>query len=101
MARASLDLVVCLNPLSTLPAELAAVVGPYNGYARNADAHKRVMRKHQAANDELRTTSTGLDADIHKVATQEWNKVVSLGANTPMTALGEAVRFLRAALSGE
>ncbi|WP_347353309.1 LAGLIDADG family homing endonuclease, partial [Intrasporangium sp.] len=25
-------------------AELAAVVGPYNGYARNADAHKRVMR---------------------------------------------------------
>ena len=27
-------------------AELAAVVGPYAGYARNADAHKRVMRKH-------------------------------------------------------
>ncbi len=36
-------------------AELAEVVGPYAGYARNADAHKRVMRKHQAANDELRT----------------------------------------------
>ena len=32
-------------------AEMAAVVGPYAGYARNADAHKRVMRKHQAAND--------------------------------------------------
>ena len=32
-------------------AELAAIVGPYAGYARNADAHKRVMRKHQAAND--------------------------------------------------
>ena len=32
-------------------AELAAVVGPYAGYARNADAHKRVMRKHAAAND--------------------------------------------------
>ena len=32
-------------------AELAAVVGPYAGYARNAEAHKRVMRKHQAAND--------------------------------------------------
>src|SRR4051812_21830083 len=27
-------------------AELAAVVGPYDGYARNADAHRRVMRKH-------------------------------------------------------
>jgi ribonucleoside-diphosphate reductase alpha chain len=32
-------------------AELAAIVGPYAGYARNADAHKRVMRKHAAAND--------------------------------------------------
>ncbi|HET6151710.1 MAG TPA: vitamin B12-dependent ribonucleotide reductase, partial [Marmoricola sp.] len=32
-------------------AELAGVVGPYAGYARNAEAHKRVMRKHQAAND--------------------------------------------------
>ena len=36
-------------------AELAGVVGPYDGYARNADAHKRVMRKHQAANDAIRT----------------------------------------------
>ncbi len=61
-------------------AELADVVGTYAGYARNADAHQRVMRKHQAANDELRTTSTGIDADIHKVATREWDKVVSLGA---------------------
>ncbi len=32
-------------------AELAAIVGPYDGYARNADGHKRVMRKHAAAND--------------------------------------------------
>jgi ribonucleoside-diphosphate reductase alpha chain len=61
-------------------AELADVVGPYNGYARNADAHQRVMRKHQAANDELRPTSTGIDAAIHKVATREWSKVVTLGA---------------------
>ena len=61
-------------------AELAEVVGTYAGYARNADAHQRVMRKHQAANDEMRTTSTGIDADIHKVATREWNKVVTLGA---------------------
>ena len=35
-------------------AELAGVVGPYDGYARNADAHKRVMRKHAAANDDIR-----------------------------------------------
>ena len=36
-------------------AELAGVVGPYDGYARNAEPHTRVMRKHQAANDEIRT----------------------------------------------
>ena len=36
-------------------AELAGIVGPYEGYARNAEAHKRVMRKHAAANDCVRT----------------------------------------------
>ncbi len=35
-------------------AELAGVVGPYDGYARNAEPHTRVMRKHQAANDTVR-----------------------------------------------
>ncbi|MCE1178563.1 MAG: vitamin B12-dependent ribonucleotide reductase [Micrococcales bacterium] len=59
-------------------AELAAVVGPYNGYARNADAHKRVMRKHQAANDHIRTIGT-MDADIHRVATKAWDAVVKTG----------------------
>ncbi len=60
-------------------AELAAVVGPYNGYARNADAHQRVMRKHQAANDDARTFD-GLDKPIHAAAAAEWAQVVSLGA---------------------
>ncbi len=49
-------------------AELAAIVGPYAGYARNADAHNRVMRKHQAANDAVRTLPE--DAAIHALATQ-------------------------------
>ncbi len=59
-------------------AELAGVVGPYAGYARNADAHKRVMRKHQAANDEIRTLGA-MDADIHKVATRAWDAVIRTG----------------------
>jgi ribonucleoside-diphosphate reductase alpha chain len=59
-------------------AELAAVVGPYAGYARNADAHKRVMRKHQAANDSLRTLDV-MDGDVHKLATKSWDAVVRLG----------------------
>ena len=59
-------------------AELAAVVGPYAGYARNADAHKRVMRKHQAANDKLRPLDA-MDGDIHRLATKAWDDVVKLG----------------------
>ena len=35
-------------------AELAGVVGAYEGFARNATAHARVMRKHAAANDSAR-----------------------------------------------
>jgi ribonucleoside-diphosphate reductase alpha chain len=59
-------------------AEMAAVVGPYNGYARNSDAHKRVMRKHASANDSIRTIHT-MDKDIHRVATKAWDDVVKLG----------------------
>ncbi len=59
-------------------AELAAVVGPYAGYARNADAHKRVMRKHQAANDVVRTLGAH-DSAVHKEATKAWAEVQKLG----------------------
>lgn len=59
--------------------ELAAVVGPYAGYARNAAAHQRVMRKHQGANDSVRTLGV-MDKDIHQLATKAWEDVVTLGA---------------------
>jgi ribonucleoside-diphosphate reductase alpha chain len=59
-------------------AELAGIVGPYEGYARNADAHKRVMRKHQAANDALHTVDA-MDGDIHKRATAAWADVIKIG----------------------
>ncbi|MEP6629565.1 MAG: vitamin B12-dependent ribonucleotide reductase, partial [Lapillicoccus sp.] len=59
-------------------AELAAIVGPYAGYARNADAHKRVMRKHQAANDDIRTLDA-MDRGVHALATKAWAEVVALG----------------------
>ena len=60
-------------------AELAAVVGPYAGYARNASAHQKVMRKHQAANDDLALTEKS-DAPVLEAATEEWARVVELGA---------------------
>jgi ribonucleoside-diphosphate reductase alpha chain len=59
-------------------AELAGVVGPYEGYARNAEAHKRVMRKHAAATDSVRT-STSLDADVLKLAEKEWAECLRVG----------------------
>ena len=59
-------------------AELAGIVGPYTGYARNAEAHKRVMRKHQAANDTVRTHHVA-DAQVHTFATQAWADVIKLG----------------------
>ncbi len=59
-------------------AEIAGVVGPYAGYARNADAHKRVMRKHQSANDSIRTLDV-MDHGVHKLAIQAWDDVIKIG----------------------
>jgi len=59
-------------------AELAGVVGPYAGYARNAEAHKRVMRKHAAANDEIRTLDE-MDRAIHAAATKQWQQCLKTG----------------------
>jgi ribonucleoside-diphosphate reductase alpha chain len=55
-------------------AELAEVVGPYAGFARNADAHRRVMRKHQAANDAIRPLHVA-DEQVHQLATKMWSEV--------------------------
>jgi ribonucleoside-diphosphate reductase alpha chain len=60
-------------------AELAAVVGPYDGYARNAAAHKRVMAKHAEAGKAM-TVSEGEDRAILTAATQAWDECLKLGA---------------------
>ncbi|WP_182113892.1 MULTISPECIES: vitamin B12-dependent ribonucleotide reductase [unclassified Actinotalea] len=52
-------------------AQLAGVVGPYEGYRLNEAGHKRVMRKHAAANDDIRTLGS-MDAGIHAAATKVW-----------------------------
>jgi ribonucleoside-diphosphate reductase alpha chain len=59
-------------------AELAGIVGPYDGYARNADAHRRVMRKHAAANDSVRTVSS-LDGDVLRLANRAWEDCLRIG----------------------
>ncbi|MGH3396471.1 MAG: LAGLIDADG family homing endonuclease [Streptosporangiaceae bacterium] len=59
-------------------AELAAVVGPYDGYARNATAHKRVMSKHAGASTQIRTMG-GMDSDILTLANKAWRDCLKLG----------------------
>ncbi|GFJ88823.1 hypothetical protein Prum_024650 [Phytohabitans rumicis] len=59
-------------------AELAGVVGPYDGYARNAEPHKRVMRKHAAANDAIKPTGSVATAIVRE-ATKQWQQGNKLG----------------------
>ena len=59
-------------------AELAGVVGAYEGYARNIDGHKRVMRKHQAASEAVKSV-TSLDGDVLKLATAAWQEGNKIG----------------------
>ena len=59
-------------------AELAAVVGPYDGYARNATAHKRVMSKHAAASAAIRPLG-GIDKAILAAANKAWQECLEIG----------------------
>ena len=52
-------------------AELAGVVGPYEGFEKNKDGHIRIMNKHEAANSQVRGVSA-IDAQVHEAATEQW-----------------------------
>ena len=60
-------------------AELAAVVGPYDGYEKNKDGHTRIMLKHEAANSQVRAVSE-IDAQVHAAATEQWALNTLIGA---------------------
>ena len=63
-------------------AELAAAVGPYDGYERNAKPHKRVIRKHADASENIRSISTDGTrdprpgqrhlAEVHRARRDKW-----------------------------
>ncbi|MER5454234.1 vitamin B12-dependent ribonucleotide reductase [Micromonospora sp. NPDC002389] len=59
-------------------AELAGIVGAYDGYARNAEPHKRVMRKHAAANDQIKPAGTVATAVVRE-ATKQWTQGNKIG----------------------
>jgi ribonucleoside-diphosphate reductase alpha chain len=59
-------------------AELAGVVGTYDGYPRNATAHKRVMHKHADASKQIKTLG-GMDEAVLSAANKAWDKCLALG----------------------
>jgi ribonucleoside-diphosphate reductase alpha chain len=59
-------------------AQLAAVVGPYEGYARNSVAHRRVMKQHADANGVAKRMDD-LDTPVWAAATEAWQDVLRLG----------------------
>jgi ribonucleoside-diphosphate reductase alpha chain len=59
-------------------AELAGIVGPYEGFAPNATAHARVMRKHAAASSAAQHQTT-LDIDVWAEANKAWDACLSTG----------------------
>lgn len=59
-------------------AELAAAVGPYEGYARNSEAHKRIMKQHSDANDTAKRMDD-LDTPVWAAASEAWQDVLRLG----------------------
>jgi ribonucleoside-diphosphate reductase alpha chain len=59
-------------------AELAGVVGPYDGFARNAAAHKRVIDKHLSASASIKGLG-GLDEPILAAANDAWQQCKAIG----------------------
>ncbi|MBV9728983.1 MAG: vitamin B12-dependent ribonucleotide reductase, partial [Pseudonocardiales bacterium] len=59
-------------------AQLAGVVGAYNGYARNAEGHTRVMRRHAAANADAQRVDE-LDTPVWEAAARAWQECLSIG----------------------
>jgi ribonucleoside-diphosphate reductase alpha chain len=59
-------------------AELARIVGPYDGYARNETAHKHVMAKHAEASARIQPLG-GIDDVILSAANDAWRDCLALG----------------------
>ena len=59
-------------------AELAAAVGPYDGYERNAKPHKRVIGKHADASENIRPIGT-MEREILDLAKETWQECIDLG----------------------
>ena len=61
-----------------MSAELAKVVGPYDGYERNAAPHNRVMRMHADASAGVEPAAS-FDKTILDLANKTWRECLTLG----------------------
>jgi ribonucleoside-diphosphate reductase alpha chain len=61
-----------------MSAELARIVGPYDGYERNAAPHQRVMHMHADASAQAPSAAT-FDKDILDLANKTWQECLTLG----------------------
>lgn len=59
-------------------AELAAVVGAYEGFAKNKAGHERVMAKHESASHQLRSVSA-IDSSVIQAANEQWALNTQIG----------------------
>jgi ribonucleoside-diphosphate reductase alpha chain len=58
-------------------AEVAAAIGPYDGYAENREPHNAVMRMHRDASHEI--DSELVETPLLESAQQTWDEAVELG----------------------
>jgi len=58
-------------------AEIAAAIGAYDEYAKNREAHNRVMQMHRDAAYEI--DPGGLKGDLLEAARETWDEAVALG----------------------
>ena len=68
------------NPTS---AKIAAVQGPFEGYAPNADAMLRVIRKHRAAADEIERSLGTWTAQAQTLAAELETLTRAVERNSP------------------
>ncbi|MGH3694252.1 MAG: vitamin B12-dependent ribonucleotide reductase [Pseudonocardiaceae bacterium] len=59
-------------------AEIAGVVGAYDGYARDAEGHTRVMRMHAEANNSAKQIGV-LDIPLWHAAAKAWQDCLAIG----------------------
>ncbi len=58
-------------------AEVAAAMGPYDGYVENREPHNAVMRMHRDASYEI--DATGIRGELLETAQHTWDEAVELG----------------------